>query len=213
MKKLKETGPRRSLGSQKKNGKVTSGVFVALKRKERCRNGVECLPQKLEGWSDMSRAIVCCVRRSICPIKHLYFSISTLDTYVASPFVHVDQLQRRSLSSSSSQKSQFPRFGLNEFRLTKEGMSPEHTGTSWSASHLRRKSFDDLHALWLVLYKERNALLTHQTKVSRVRDPTQTRVTTEKMYKVKKSMARIKAVLAERRKAYKASREDTQDDE
>ena len=113
-----------------------------------------------------------------------------------------------SSSSFSSAAAQPPRFGLSEFQLTKEGMSPDHTGTSWTAAHLRRKSFDDLHALWLVLYKERNALLTHQTKVKRVRDPTQTRATAEKMHKVKKSMARIKAVLAERRKAFKASRGD-----
>lgn len=60
---------------------------------------------------------------------------------------------------------------------------------------LRRKSFDDLHRLWYVLYKERNMLFTegHIARVSAnyLSQP-------ERAKKVKRSMAAIKCVLGER---------------
>jgi len=122
-------------------------------------------------------------------------------------------------------------FGLRAFNPV---VTPEHSGRAWSAAELRRKSFEDLHGLWcaeitccaffkrhlnkpltirllpcpdrLVLYKERNALLTFITKAKRTRGNPQTQAATGMMRKVKDSMGRIKGVLGERRKAFKDSR-------
>lgn len=60
---------------------------------------------------------------------------------------------------------------------------------------LRRKSFDDLHRLWFVLYKERNMLLT-EGHISRVNSNYLPQPDREK--KTKRSMAAIKTVLGER---------------
>ena len=57
-----------------------------------------------------------------------------------------------------------------------------------------------------MLYKERNALLTYLTRVSRNKDKTKIIPGREKMRKVKESMSRIKGVLSERRIAYKQNR-------
>jgi large subunit ribosomal protein L47 len=61
------------------------------------------------------------------------------------------------------------------------------------------QSFDDLHKLWYVLYKERNVLLTSRLKIKRNQNITTTQ--DENRYiKVKRSMAAIKLVLDERKK-------------
>jgi len=62
---------------------------------------------------------------------------------------------------------------------------------------LRRKSFDDLHKLWLVLYKEKNMLLTESNicRQNGVYFPQK-----ERQQKVKTSMAAIKVVLGERKR-------------
>ncbi len=68
-------------------------------------------------------------------------------------------------------------------------------GTAWGARSLRRKSFDDLHALWLTLYKERNALHAEKLAWKRAgqRMPQATRLS-----KTRLSMNRIKQVMSER---------------
>jgi large subunit ribosomal protein L47 len=70
------------------------------------------------------------------------------------------------------------------------------TGRAWHASELRLKGFDDLHKLWYVCWKEKNKLLTERqiakTLGTEMANP-------ERMGKVKKTMARIKTVLSERR--------------
>ena len=82
--------------------------------------------------------------------------------------------------------------GLEEFFLHQ---SVGRTGRSWRSSELRLKSFEDLQKLWFVLLKERNMLATlkHQCDVSRAVMPNP-----ERIRKVRKSMAHIKAVLGER---------------
>ncbi|ETI41733.1 hypothetical protein F441_13015 [Phytophthora nicotianae CJ01A1] len=75
-------------------------------------------------------------------------------------------------------------------------------GGDWKAWMLRQKSTEDLHKLWFVLLKERNALLTElqHCRAKNLAMPNPTRRT-----KVKKSMARIKLVLHERSEIYKAN--------
>lgn len=105
--------------------------------------------------------------------------------------------------SRRSFRTSVPRRGLEEFYDAKhETNIPENpvAGRAWAASELRRKSFTDLHKLWFVLLKERNVLLTESTRARRfnmrIKSPMR------KTY-VRKSMGRIKQVLADRRKAYR----------
>lgn len=70
-------------------------------------------------------------------------------------------------------------------------------GRSWRIPELRRKSFDDLHKLWIVLYKERNMLGTER-RLARVQQSQLPQP--ERLRKVKKSMAAIKVVLGERKR-------------
>jgi large subunit ribosomal protein L47 len=62
---------------------------------------------------------------------------------------------------------------------------------------VRRKSYEDLHKLWYVLYKERNMLLTEQ-QLSRRRQLTFPQP--DRLQKVQKSMNAIKQVLGERKR-------------
>jgi large subunit ribosomal protein L47 len=87
---------------------------------------------------------------------------------------------------------------LNEFRdlVPKSKREAEPVGRSWSVKELRRKSYDDLHKLWYVLYKERNMLLT-ETNLARRHGYEM--VQPERKRKVQKSMGAIKHVLGERK--------------
>ncbi|EQC36940.1 hypothetical protein SDRG_05765 [Saprolegnia diclina VS20] len=75
-------------------------------------------------------------------------------------------------------------------------------GGDWKAWMLRNKSTEDLHKLWYVLLKERNALLTEQAECSsrNLAFPNPFRKS-----KVRKSMARIKLVLHERSLIHQAN--------
>ena len=61
------------------------------------------------------------------------------------------------------------------------------------------QSFDDLHRLWFILYKERNLILTEKTKMRKNMTPI-TATDEQRYFKVKRSMAAIKHVLSERQK-------------
>ncbi|TMW59676.1 hypothetical protein Poli38472_004745 [Pythium oligandrum] len=121
---------------------------------------------------------------------------------------------------SSGRVSVLPRRGIEEFfpvqqaagegakrdSLTKVpgtvGQAKVLVGGDWKAWMLRQKSTDDLHKLWYVLLKERNALLTERAhaRAKGIQMPNPERRT-----KVKKSMARIKLVLHERSQVYQAN--------
>ncbi len=68
-------------------------------------------------------------------------------------------------------------------------------GRAWTAADLRKKSWDDLHSLWIVLLKERNLLLSERdaarARKERLANPF-------RATKVRKSMSRVKAVMWER---------------
>lgn len=83
-------------------------------------------------------------------------------------------------------------------------------GRAWSASELRLKSFSDLHKLWFVLIKEKNMLLTER-ELHRVSHGQYRFSKPVRLKKVKKSLARIKFVLAERKRVYDASKQKIKD--
>ncbi|KAI8465024.1 MAG: mitochondrial 39-S ribosomal protein L47 (MRP-L47)-domain-containing protein [Monoraphidium minutum] len=68
-------------------------------------------------------------------------------------------------------------------------------GRPWMAHELRLKSWDDLHKLWYVCFKERNLVATQMNwaKGKPAADDYQ-----DRYLKVKKTMNRIKQVLSER---------------
>ena len=96
---------------------------------------------------------------------------------------------------------------LEEFRdpVTMQARAAEPVGRSWSVKELRRKSYDDLHKLWYVLYKEKNMLLTERqlSRRRQVRFPQP-----ERFKKVQKSMQAIKQVLGERKRSAIAAYQD-----
>ena len=79
----------------------------------------------------------------------------------------------------------------------------EQVGRQWTVKELRRKSFDDLHKLWYVLYKEKNMLLTEKylLETNNLKFPQPYRWT-----KVKRSMKAIRVVLGERKRERAAQR-------
>ena len=87
---------------------------------------------------------------------------------------------------------------LDAFRdpVDRQTRAMEPVGRPWSVKELRRKSYDDLHKLWYVLYKEKNMLLTEQ-QLSRTRQLLFPQP--QRLQKVKRGMQQIKQVLGERK--------------
>eukprot|EP00980_Cylindrotheca_fusiformis_P000306 scaffold73_cov118-Cylindrotheca_fusiformis.AAC.2 len=104
-----------------------------------------------------------------------------------------------SISSSSTTARYLSSSPLDAFRdpIDRQTRGSEPVGRPWSVKELRRKSYEDLHKLWYVLYKERNMLLTEQ-QLSRTRQIIFPQP--ERFEKVKKSMGAIKQVLGERKR-------------
>ncbi|CCG81170.1 54S ribosomal protein L4,mitochondrial [Taphrina deformans PYCC 5710] len=76
-------------------------------------------------------------------------------------------------------------------------------GRSWTAEELRKKSFDDLHSLWIICLKERNILSTqrHERRRQRITEAGGDEAATRDRT-VRRTMAGIKFVLNERFLAY-----------
>lgn len=86
---------------------------------------------------------------------------------------------------------------------------PRPPGRSWSAEELRQKSFKDLHTLWYILLRERNVLATQREERSRLGITLGNDLLSKRTFRCRKSMARIKYVLNERRLALLAAAEST----
>ncbi|KAA1477539.1 MRP-L47-domain-containing protein [Dentipellis sp. KUC8613] len=88
---------------------------------------------------------------------------------------------------------------------TEQGLF-DKSGRSWSAAELRRKSFRDMHTLWYVLLRERNLLATQGAELRRLGIPSAAlSVSSLRETQCRKSMARIKHVINERRLAYEGA--------
>lgn len=89
-----------------------------------------------------------------------------------------------------------------EFIDGQGGAGASRNGRSWRTHELRLKSYDDLHRLWFILLKERNILWTEKEWCrSNGRHWVNGH---SNLYKVKRSMARIKGVVGERLRALRA---------
>ncbi|KAF8645230.1 hypothetical protein AX16_008057 [Volvariella volvacea WC 439] len=87
-----------------------------------------------------------------------------------------------------------------------ESMQKLPSGRAWRASELRLKSFKDLHVLWYVLLRERNLLATQKEEARRLGvTNSDLQVSATRVHNCRKSMARIKAVINERRVAYEGA--------
>ncbi|KAJ2889025.1 54S ribosomal protein L4 mitochondrial [Coemansia aciculifera] len=110
----------------------------------------------------------------------------------------------RQLSTRRAPQSGFVGRGLEEFFDSNQRLpiSRDQTGRAWSASELRQKSWEDLQKLWYVVLKERNVLASQLEETRRLTIPSKFFSNKNRIIKCKKSMARIKTVLNERRLAW-----------
>ncbi|CAM9506117.1 unnamed protein product [Ectocarpus fasciculatus] len=111
---------------------------------------------------------------------------------------------RRGLTGPLSARLRLPMRGLEEFRdpeVVKAGDVPI-VGRSWTVPELRRKSFEDLHKLWFVLYKEKNMLMSQVVLSRRSKVPIPAG---DRRQKVKRSMKAIKVVVGERQRVKRAA--------
>lgn len=103
-------------------------------------------------------------------------------------------------------------FFRNRQSLTSPKDDAKH-GRSWTAEELRKKSFDDLHALWIVCLKERNILATqrHERRRQKIRSAGDDEAA-QRDRTVRRTMAGIKFVLNERFLAYQEAVELAKED-
>lgn len=149
----------------------------------------------------LSLSAAAIAKRSAANGTRQWHCISTVTTTTATSTSlttdHKTQQQQQQRNFSTTNK--YAPNPLDAFRdpVDRQTRSTEPVGRSWSVTELRRKSYQDLHKLWYVLYKERNMLLTEQ-QLSRRRQIMFPQP--ERMQKVQKSMGAIKQVLGERKR-------------
>ncbi|KAF9644168.1 MRP-L47-domain-containing protein [Thelephora ganbajun] len=81
----------------------------------------------------------------------------------------------------------------------------DYSGRAWAAAELRRKSFKDLHMLWYLVLRERNLLETQLLETKRLGALLDLTPVRQHMFRCRKTMARIKYVINERRLAYEGA--------
>ncbi|KAF9649958.1 MRP-L47-domain-containing protein [Thelephora ganbajun] len=81
----------------------------------------------------------------------------------------------------------------------------DYSGRAWAAAELRRKSFKDLHTLWYLVLRERNLLQTQLLETKRLGALLDLTPIRQHMFRCRKTMARIKYVINERRLAYEGA--------
>jgi len=81
----------------------------------------------------------------------------------------------------------------------------DYSGRAWSAAEIRRKSFKDLHTLWYVVLRERNLLETQFLEAKRLGALKDMTPIKKHILRCRKTMARIKYVINERRLAYEGA--------
>ncbi|KAJ2848763.1 54S ribosomal protein L4 mitochondrial [Coemansia erecta] len=110
----------------------------------------------------------------------------------------------RPLSTRRAMQSGLISRGFEEFFQGGERLPKVHqqTGRAWAASELRQKSWEDLHKLWYLVLKERNVLASQNEEAKRLGVHAEAFTNKSRVIKCKKTMARIKTVLNERRLAW-----------
>ncbi|KAF9791146.1 mitochondrial 39-S ribosomal protein L47 (MRP-L47)-domain-containing protein, partial [Thelephora terrestris] len=94
---------------------------------------------------------------------------------------------------------------LSRVALEKKDNTVNYSGRAWSATELRRKSFKDLHTLWYVVLRERNLLETQLLEANRLGAILELTPIKQRVFRCRKTMARIKYVINERRVAYEGA--------
>lgn len=133
----------------------------------------------------------------------------TTETSVSSRCIHSTTAKSSQQSQVEALKALIPGVAAQKpndlGQEARERQNASVVGTAWPAATLRKKSFDDLHSLWITLYKERNALHAEKLAWKRAgqRMPQATRLS-----KTRLSMNRIKQVMGERARSEAYSAEE-----
>lgn len=93
-------------------------------------------------------------------------------------------------------------FFCKEKKIVRDQRDFDGSSRAWSVAELRRKSFEDLHALWYVCLKERNVLLKEERVTTRMHFENQNGGYRSEHDRVGETMVAIRHVLAERYRAF-----------
>ncbi|KAJ3392711.1 39S ribosomal protein L47, mitochondrial [Lobulomyces angularis] len=123
-------------------------------------------------------------------------------------FLHLNKNLKNLSQLTRSLQTSSKCLGLEEFFDNSKGWTWKDTdfptGRSWEVNEVRRKSFEDLHALWWVCIKQKNLLLSQKEECRRFRLIFPNK---ERLSQVKKTMKYIKFVLWERKVNWEKSQD------